>query len=144
MNLRRVLSMPRRKMGCLFLRQKCKRESVSCSIMYNSATPWTAARQAPPSMGFSRQEYWSGLPFSPGDLSHPGIKPRSPALQADSLPSDPPIIFFTNLFRSWPRKPKWACWYGATSERRQEDSSPLCKLEPLLCLYTSTKAIITR
>ena len=51
------------------------------------ATPWTAAHQAPPSMGFSRQEYWSGLPFpSPRDLSHPGIKPRSPTLQADALP----------------------------------------------------------
>ena len=52
------------------------------------ATSWTVAYQAPPSVGFSRQEYWSGLPFpSPGDLSNPGIKPRSPALQADALPS---------------------------------------------------------
>ena len=50
-------------------------------------TPWTVARQAPLSMGFSRQGYWSGLPFpSPGDLPDPGIEPRSPALQADSLP----------------------------------------------------------
>ena len=55
------------------------------------ATPWTVAYQAPPSMGFSRQECWSGLPFpSPGDLPHPGIQPRSPALQADALPSEPP------------------------------------------------------
>ena len=47
--------------------------------------------QASPSMGFSRQEYWSGLPFpSPGDVPDPGIKPRSPALQADALPSEPP------------------------------------------------------
>ena len=45
------------------------------------ATPWTAAYQAPPSMGFFRQEYWSGLPFpSPGDLPSPGIEPGSPAL----------------------------------------------------------------
>ena len=45
-------------------------------------TPWTVAHQAPPSMGFSRQEYWSGLPFlSPGDLPDPGIEARSPALQ---------------------------------------------------------------
>ena len=52
-------------------------------------TPWTLAQQAPLSMGFSRQEYWSGLPFpSPGDLPDPGIKPRSPALQEDSLPTD--------------------------------------------------------
>ena len=53
-------------------------------------TPWTVAHQAPLSMGFSRQAYWSGLPFpSPGDLSDPAIKPRSLALQADSLPSEP-------------------------------------------------------
>ena len=50
------------------------------------ATPWTVASQAPLSMGFSQQEYWSGLPCpSPGDLPHPGIKPASPALQSDSL-----------------------------------------------------------
>ena len=55
------------------------------------ATPWTVAHQAPPSMGFSRQEYWSGLSFpSPGDLPHPGIEPRSPALRADALTSEPP------------------------------------------------------
>ena len=55
------------------------------------ATPWTVAYQAPPSMGFSRQECWSGLPFpSPGDLPNPGIEPGSPALQADALPSEPP------------------------------------------------------
>ena len=54
------------------------------------ATPWTAAHQAPPSMGFSRQEYWSGLPFpSPGDVPDPGIEARSPALQADALTSEP-------------------------------------------------------
>ena len=55
------------------------------------ATPWTVADQVPLSMGFSRQEYWSGLPFpSPRDLPHPGIEPGSPTLQADSLPSEPP------------------------------------------------------
>ena len=54
------------------------------------ATPWTAAQQAPPFMGFSRQEYWSGLPFpSSGDLPDPGIEPRSPTLQADALLSEP-------------------------------------------------------
>ena len=64
--------------------------SVSCSVMSNSATPWTVAHQAPLSMEFSRQEDWSGLPFpSPGDLPNPGIKPRSPTLQADSLLSEP-------------------------------------------------------
>ena len=55
------------------------------------ATPWTAAHQAAPSIGFSRQEYWGGLPFpSPGDLPDPEIKPGSPELQADALPSEPP------------------------------------------------------
>ena len=60
----------------------------SHSVMFNSfATPWTVARQAPLSMGFSRQEYWSELPFpSQGDLPDSGIKPTSPALQVDSLP----------------------------------------------------------
>jgi len=54
-------------------------------------TPWTVACQAPQSMGFSRQEYWSGLPFpSSGDLPNPGIKPASPAWQADSLLFEPP------------------------------------------------------
>ena len=56
-------------------------------------TPWTVARQAPLSMGFSPQECWSGLPFpSLGDLSHPGVDPGSPALQADSLLTEPPGI----------------------------------------------------
>ena len=56
------------------------------------ATPWTVAYQAPPSMGFSRQECWSGLPLpSPGDLPNPGIEPGSPTLQADPLPSEPVI-----------------------------------------------------
>ena len=55
------------------------------------ATPWTVACQAPLSMGLSRQEYWSGLPFpSPGGLPNPGIEPGSPVLLADSLPTEPP------------------------------------------------------
>ena len=61
------------------------------SVMSDSFRPHgLVAYQAPPSMGFSRQECWSGLPFpSPGDLPDAGIKPRSPALQADALPSEP-------------------------------------------------------
>ena len=56
-----------------------------------TVTPWTVALQAPQSMGFPRQEYWSGLPFpSPGNLPNPGIEPRSLALQANSLPCEPP------------------------------------------------------
>ena len=65
---------------------------VSRSVMSDSfVTPWTVDHQAPLSMEFLRQEYWTGLPFpSLGDLPDPGIKPRSPALQADYLPSEPP------------------------------------------------------
>ena len=60
----------------------------SCLTLCN---PWTVALKAPLFMEFSRQEYWSGLPFPPSrDLSDPGIKPRSPAFQADSLPTEPP------------------------------------------------------
>ena len=70
------------------------------------ATPWTVAFEVPPSMGFSRQEYWSGLPFpSPGDLPNPGIEPMSPALQADSLPTElgrkPIILPGTLQFLNW-------------------------------------------
>ena len=55
------------------------------------ATPWTVAYQASQTMGFSRQEYWSGLPFpSAGDLPNPGTEPGSPAFQADALTSEPP------------------------------------------------------
>ena len=64
--------------------------SVSHSVLSDSLGTmyWTVAHQAPLSMEFSRQEYWSGLPFPfPGDLPDPGIEPGSPALQADSLPS---------------------------------------------------------
>ena len=64
---------------------KVKVKSLSLFV-----TPWTVAYQAPPSMGFSRQEYWSGLPFpSPRDLPNPGIESRSPAFQADALTSEP-------------------------------------------------------
>ena len=63
---------------------------VSRSVMSDSAIPWTVAHQAPLSLEFSRQEYWSGLPsLSPGDLPGPGTEPASPELQADSLRSEP-------------------------------------------------------
>ena len=70
-------------------RRKLKVKSLSRVQLF--ATPWTVAYQALQSMGFSRQEYWIGLPFpSPGDLPNPGIEPGSPALQTDALPSEPP------------------------------------------------------
>ena len=82
------------------------------------ATPWTVAYQASPSMGFSRQEYWSGLPFpSPGDLPDPGIKPGFPALEADALTSEPPgktverifpqLLLSKVLFSFWNKQPQW-------------------------------------
>ena len=67
---------------------------VICCVNHSDSwqPPWTVARQAPLSTEFSRQEYWSGLPFpSPGDLPNPGIKPGFPTLQADSLLSEPPV-----------------------------------------------------
>ena len=64
-------------------------------------TPWTVALQAPLSMGFPRQEYWSGWPCrSPGDLPNPGIKPGSPALQAGSLAAEPPGKRLKNWWNS--------------------------------------------
>ena len=85
----------------------------SCPTLCNAVD--CSSPQAPLSMGFSRQEYWSGLPFpSPGDLSNPGIEPRSPALQAGSLTSERPgkpttlksglINFFTSIHM-------WKCKY---------------------------------
>ena len=75
--------------GRLWSIVKVKVKSLSRVQLF--VTPWTVAHQAPPPMGFSKQEYWSGLPFpSPGDLHDPGIKPRSPTLQADALTSEPP------------------------------------------------------
>ena len=68
-------------------------------------TPWTAACQAPLSMGFSKQEYWSGLPFpSPGDLPDPGIEPGSPSLQANALLSKPPGKIGFQIRKRWQLK----------------------------------------
>ena len=74
---------------CLTLPIQGELEPVSHVQLF--VTPWTVVRQASLSMGFSRQEYWSGLPFpSLGDLPDTGIEHVSSALQADSLPSEPP------------------------------------------------------
>ena len=67
---------------------KVKVKSLSCVWLF--VTPWTVDYQTLLSMGLSRQEYWSGLPLpSPGDLCNPGMEPRSPSLQTDSLPAEP-------------------------------------------------------
>ena len=74
----------------LYAGQERKKESEVVQSFRLCATPWTAAYQSPSPMGFSRQEYWSGLSFpSPGDLPNPGIEPGSPTLQAETLPSEP-------------------------------------------------------
>ena len=71
--------------------QNTEEEVKSLSRVRLFVTPWTEAHQAPPSMKFSRQGYWSGLPFpSPGNLPNLGIEPGSPALGADALLSEPP------------------------------------------------------
>ena len=87
-------------------------ESESCSVVTDSATPWTVAHQVPLSTEFSRPEYWSGLPFpSPGNLPDPGIKTRSPVLQADSLQSEPPgkpIAFPRMMIILWQFNRGWS------------------------------------
>ena len=111
------------------------------------ATPWTVAYQAPPSMGFSRQECWSGLPFpSPGDLPDPGIEPRSPALQADALPSEPPgkqkpVILLLKTQLSQVTVAGWS-WHEVALEIMGSSApsihlSPLCPLSagPAWLLY---------
>ena len=82
---------------------------LSCvSVLF--ANSWTAAHQAPLSMGFSRQEYWSGLPFpSPGDLPYPGIEPGSPALQADSLLPESPGKSQVSVLKTDTPRGKFTC-----------------------------------
>ena len=101
-----------------------ERKVKSLSRVQLFVTPWTVVYPVSPSMGFSRQEYWSGLPFpSPGDLPDPGIEPEFPALSADALPSEPPgkytktcmWIFIAALFiiaKTWkqPRCPSMSEW----------------------------------
>ena len=102
-----------------------KRPVKLLSCVQLSAIQWTVAYQIPPSMESSRQEYWSGLPFpSPGDLPDPGIKPRSPALQANTLLSEPPVLYLSchrtektiHLKRLWGRFYKPALRYSTLPE----------------------------
>ena len=87
-------------------------KSLRCVLLF--VTPWTIAHQAPPSMGSSRQEYWSGLPFpSPGDLPDPGIEPRSPIMQADALTSEPP----------GKQRPKCKAKYYKTPRQKQRQTT---------------------
>ena len=88
------------KRGHIF---KHESEMKSLSHVQLFVTPWTVAYQAPPFMGFSRQGYWSGLPFpSPGDLPDPGFEPRSPALRAGTYTQTWCISKFKNyLIKKW-------------------------------------------
>ena len=91
-------------------------EVQSLSRVQLSATPWTVAHQAPLSMGFCRQEYWSGSPFpSSGDLPDPGIEPRSPTLQADALTSEPPGKLSTILYYPKQSLQIWCNLYQTTN-----------------------------
>ena len=106
-------------LGCHLDKAKVKVKLHSLVRLF--ATPWTVAPQAPPSMGFSRQEYWSGVPLpTPGDLPDPGIEPRSPTLQAYALTSEPKLKAALRL-GSWPiwlshasistaLAPEWVAW----------------------------------
>ena len=82
--------------GRIKVREISTFKSIEVPLLF--VTTWTVAYQAPPSMGFSSQEYWNGLPFpSPGDLLNPGIEPRSPTLQADTLPSEPLLLLLSRF-----------------------------------------------
>ena len=100
-------------------------------------TPWTVAHQAPPSMEFSRQEYWSGLPFpSPGNLPNSGFEPGSPALRADSLPSEPPGDRSTSriMIKGSINNPIYSCSYLKETTSKP---SPLSIIFAIFLLGTS-------
>ena len=118
-----------------------KVKSVSRSVMSDSAITWTTACQAPLSIGFSRQGYWSGQPFpSLEDLLDPGIKPGSPALQADSLPSESPgkpnvngrihQIYKHNLFSHFPITILIICAFLKVLDREHSNEIIMCKVLP--------------
>ena len=108
--------------GSIYLCIIWKWKLLSCVRLFT--TPWTIAYQAPLSMEFSRPKYWNRWPFpSPGDLANPGIEPKSPTLQADSLSSEPPekpiqkpktYCMLTSLFIVSPEVPDYSfSWYHA-------------------------------
>ena len=125
-----ILIEPKLKICNLNFSKIIKRNLCICFIVrYFScvqlfATPQMVAYQALPSMGFSRQEYWSGLPFpSPADLPKPGIKPGSPALQTDALPSEPlgkPETYYTAMVI----KTVWSSWKNEQTDQQNRKESP--------------------
>ena len=115
-------------------RSKVKVKSLRCVWLF--ATPWSVAYQASPSMGFSRQEYWGGLPFpSPGDLSNPGIEPWSPTLEADALTSEPPGKL--HLLISWLQSPS-----AMILEPQNIKSATVSTVSPSICHEVGPEAII--
>ena len=100
-------------------------------------TPWTLAHQAPLSMGFTRQEYWSGLPFpSPGDLPDPGMEPGSPALQADSIvwATRPKVIAIS--FSRGPSWPRDGTWVSCTASRLSTVWATRSKVTAIVCMLS--------
>ena len=97
-------------------------------IYIDTVIPWTVARQAPLSMEFPRQEYWSGLPFaSPRDLPHPGIKHRLSALQADSLPTE---LLGKPMFIHYWRLPWWLSCKKSSCNAGDLGSNPGLGISP--------------
>ena len=109
---------------------------LSCVRLF--VTPWTVAHQAPLSMGFSRQEYWTGLPFSsPGHLPDPEIKPESsalPALQVDSLPLEP-LVFLVVMYCT-----RCENWTIKKAEYRRIDAFKLFRRRLLRVPWTSRRS----
>ena len=105
------------------------------------ATPWTVAYQAPQSMEFSRQEYWSGLPFpSPEDLPTPGIEAGSPVLQADNLPSEPAFSSVQSLSRVRLFATPWIA--ACQASLSITNSRSLLKLMPIESVMPSSHLIL--
>ena len=115
------------------------------------ATPWTVAYQAPPSMGFSRKECWSGLPLpSPGDPPDPGMEPKSPTLQTDALPSEPQrscplclVLFCTVMPKDLRSNAiKWNCNHFGICFKHQ---NPVClESKPLIAQVTLQTIVTTQ
>ena len=111
----------------------------SCSTLCN---PWTVARQAPPSMGFCRQEYWSGLSFpSPGQLLDPRIEPGSPALQADSLPPELlSVVTKCHLLSGLDNRNLFSHSSGGWKSKNKVSGELVCSETSLLGLWMATSS----
>ena len=132
--------------------------------MYNSfATPWTVACQAPLSMGFPRQEYWSGLPFPPpGDLPSPGIEPASAALAGRFFTTEPPgkpfVKYLLKAFKINPTVTKIATIHSSHLSKQvprlvktsslkllgYDEGNPDAESPAVCCWVTATRGDVTR